>query len=285
MSVISDCVDLHVHSTASDGSLSPRQLIELARKLGLRALSITDHDTLEGVIDALDHPPHQLPEIVSGVEMSADVPFGGMHILGYLVHLGKSPLQAVLRRLQEGRQERNRKIIARLRHLGVEITYDEVLRASREGQTGRPHFASVLMQKGYVRSFHEAFSRYLAKGRPAYAERFRPQVSDAIDAIRAAGGVAVLAHPFTLETGDERNFEGELKRLCDKGLQGMEVYYPDHGPGQVARYERLARTYGLVATGGTDFHGEAKPGIHMGVGKGDLRISYRVLEALKGCLP
>ena len=276
-------VDLHTHTCASDGSLSPDQLIDLANKIGLLAIAITDHDTLDGCVKALTVSFASPLEILPGVEISADVPAGCMHVLGYLVSFNDSQLLELLRRLQVGRDDRNRKMVSRLRDLGIDLTYEEVAEASKGGQVGRPHFAEVLINKGVVRSFDEAFSKYLGKDRPAYIDRFRPSPTEAIRVIRAAGGVAVLAHPYTLERADVDGFGRMLKHLKTLGLQGMEVYYPDHPPRRIAAYERLARRYGLVATGGTDFHGEAKPGIHLGVGKGDLRVPYSVVDALKAC--
>lgn len=281
--MISDCVDLHVHSTASDGSLSPEKLIRMAQEIGLRAIAITDHDTLDGSIDALKRCPPAGLEILAGVEISADVPSGGMHILGYLVSTGESPLRSLLLRLQAGRQERNRKIVTRLQELGVDITDDEVVAAARGGQVGRPHFAAVLIDKGRVGSFDEAFRKYLGMGRPAYVQRFRPAPQEAIEAIRGSRGVAVLAHPYTVEASGDRVLEEQVRKLRDWGLQGMEVYYPDHDIRRTARFEDLARRYDLVATGGTDFHGQAKPGVHMGVGRGDLRVPYEVVAQLKAC--
>ncbi len=281
--MISDCVDLHTHSTASDGSLSPPQLINLAAKIRLKAISITDHDTIEGCVEAVDTAAHSPVEVVPGVEISADARPGGMHLLGYLISLGDSDLTGLLGRLQEGREKRNQEMVRRLNDLGIDIIYDEVLSASGGGQTGRPHFAATLMNKGVVRSFNEAFIKYLGRDCPAYVGRFRPSPAEAIHAIRGAGGVAVLAHPSTLERAVPHTFESVLRDLTEQGLQGMEVYYPDHGPRKTARYEALARRYKLVATGGTDFHGQAKPGIYMGVGRGEMRIPYAVVETLKAC--
>jgi predicted metal-dependent phosphoesterase TrpH len=255
----------------------------LAEGIGLRAIAITDHDTLDGAIEALNRSSPAGVEILAGVEISADVPSGGMHILGYRISTGESPLRTLLGRLQAGREERNGKIVRRLQDLGVDITHEEVLAAARGGQVGRPHFAAVLVDKGRVGSFDEAFTRYLGASKPAHVQRFRPAPHEAIRAIREAGGVAVLAHPYTVETSDDRVLEGRLRRLRDWGLQGIEVYYPDHDARRTARYEDLARRYDLVATGGTDFHGRAKPGVHLGVGRGDLRVPYSVVEELKAC--
>ncbi len=277
----SGCIDLHVHSTASDGSLSPLKIIERAKEIGLRAVAITDHDTVEGSAEALGYPPCPSLEILSGIEISARVPSGTMHILGYLLRLDDLTLRQTLKRLQEARANRNIKIVEKLQDLGVSIQYDEIRAVSGGGQIGRPHIAQVLVRKGAARSLGEAFKKFLRKEGPAYVARYRLLPSEAIQMILRAGGVPVLSHPFTLDAKDERELEGILVDLKEAGLKGVEVYYPEHGPKRTARYERLARRHGLVMTGGTDFHGAAKPRVQMGIGRGDLRIPYRLVEKLK----
>jgi predicted metal-dependent phosphoesterase TrpH len=274
-------VDLHVHSTASDGSLSPLKIIERAKEIGLRAIAITDHDTIEGSAEALGYPPWPSLEILSGIEISAHVPSGTMHILGYLLRLDDSSLRETLKRVQEARANRNIKIVERLQELGVPIQYHELAAVSGGGQIGRPHIAQVLVHKGAARSVDEAFKRFLRKGGAAYVSRYRLLPGEAIQMILRAGGVPVLSHPFTLDVKDERDLEDLLVDLKGAGLKGMEVYYPEHGPERTTQYERLARRHGLVMTGGTDFHGEAKPRVQMGIGRGDLRIPYQLVEKLK----
>jgi predicted metal-dependent phosphoesterase TrpH len=274
-------VDLHVHSTASDGSLSPLKIIERAKEIGLRAVAITDHDTIEGSAEALGYPPLPSLEILSGIEISAHVPSGTMHILGYLLRLDDSSLRQTLKRVQEARANRNIKIVERLQELGVPIQYHELTAVSGGGQIGRPHIAQVLVHKGAARSVNEAFKRFLRKGGVAYVSRYRLLPGEAIQMILRAGGVPVLSHPFTLDVKDEGDLEDLLVDLKGVGLKGMEVYYPEHGPERTTQYERLARRHGLVMTGGTDFHGEAKPRVQMGIGRGDLRIPYQLVEKLK----
>jgi predicted metal-dependent phosphoesterase TrpH len=274
-------VDLHVHSTASDGSLSPLKIIERAKEIGLRAVAITDHDTIEGSAEALGYPPLPSLEILPGIEISAHVPSGTMHILGYLLRLDDSSLRQTLKRVQEARANRNMKIVERLQELGVPIQYPELTAVSGGGQIGRPHIAQVLVHKGAARSVDEAFKRFLRKGGAAYVSRYRLLPGEAIQMILRAGGVPVLSHPFTLDVRDEGDLESLLVDLKGAGLKGMEVYYPEHGPERTIQYERLARRHGLVMTGGTDFHGEAKPRVQMGIGRGDLRIPYQLVEKLK----
>jgi predicted metal-dependent phosphoesterase TrpH len=276
-------VDLHIHSTASDGSLSPSQIIQAAKKAGLRAISITDHDTMEGTIEALDCPDLAPLEVISGIEMSANFPSGGMHILGYLFETNNVSLRQTLKIVQKARAERNAKIIQKLQNLGIDIQYSDVLAVAGSGQVGRPHFAQALVLKSAVRNVDEAFNKFLKKGRPAYTSRYRLEPAEAIEVITMAGGVPVLAHPSSLGARREEKLDSILGDLKSAGLKGIEVYYPDHDPEQEATYKRLALRNDLVVTGGTDFHGSTKPHIHMGVGKGDLRIPYGLMEPLKAC--
>ena len=274
-------VDLHIHSTASDGSLSPAEIIETAKKVGLRAIAITDHDTIEGSVEALRHQDSSGVEILSGIEISASFDSGTMHMLGYMMRLDDVALRQALKVLQEARANRNLEIIKRLQDLGVDISYDEVLEISGGGQTGRPHIAKVLVHKRVVQSINEAFIAFLRKGRPAYVERYRLLPVEAIQTILGAGGLPVLAHPFTLNAKTEGGLDRLLAELKQAGLKGVEVYYPGHGLELTARYERLAHRHGLLITGGTDFHGTVTPGVHIGIGRGDLRVPYQLVEELK----
>jgi predicted metal-dependent phosphoesterase TrpH len=274
-------IDLHIHSTASDGSLSPREIIKAAEKVPLRAMAITDHDTVEGSAEALQHSRSTEVEVLSGVEISAEFEHGAMHLLGYLFRLDDVRLRQTLEVVQESRAERNLQIVQRLQGLGIDIDYDEVSEASGGGQVGRPHFAEVLVQKGVVQSMDEAFITLLRKGGPAYVERYRLPPDEAIKAIREAGGVPVLGHPSTLNAKTEAELGKIIAGLKEVGLQGVEAYYPSHGPVRTALYERLARHHGLLVTGGSDFHGAAKPEVHIGFGRGDLRIPYQLVEDLK----
>jgi 3',5'-nucleoside bisphosphate phosphatase len=274
-------IDLHIHSTASDGSLSPQEIIKAAEKVPLRAIAITDHDTTDGSAEALQHSKSTDVEILPGVEISADFESGTMHLLGYLFRLDDVCLGQALEVVQKSRAERNLQIIQKLRDLRIDIYYDEVSEASGGGQVGRPHIAGVLVQKRIVQNIDEAFVTFLKKGGPAYVERYRLSPAEAIKTIREAGGVAVLGHPSTLNTKTEAELDKIIAGLKEVGLQGIEVYYPSHGPVRTALYERLARHHGLLVTGGSDFHGVVKSGVHIGFGSGDLRIPYRLVEDLK----
>jgi hypothetical protein len=275
-----DLIDLQVHSTASDGSLTPAEVVQLARKNGLRAVALTDHDTLDGVEEALNEGHVQGVEVVPGVEISAEFKEGTMHILGYYVWDGRADLSQSLQRLQKAREERNPRMISKLNELGLNITLDEVIACAGGGQVGRPHMARALLEKGYVFSLNEAFDLYLGKGKPAYEEKFRFTPQEALSMIRKAGGVAVLAHPFTLGLHG-LDLESLLKQLVAQRLEGIEVFSPEHTLDQEQLYRRLAIDHDLVITGGTDFHGANKPGIDLGRGRGKFQVSYALLTLLK----
>jgi predicted metal-dependent phosphoesterase TrpH len=273
-------IDLHTHSTASDGSYSPADLIRYAKTKGIRALALTDHDCVDGLQEAMAVGKEIGVEVIPGVELSAEFPNGTMHILGLFVNPSDSVFLQRLATLQKARSQRNPKIIEKLRDMGIKITYEEVTASSGGGQVGRPHFARVLMKKGYVRTISEAFEKYLKNGGPAYVEKERFSPEECITLIHKAGGVAVLAHPFTLYLSVEE-LDRLLEQLTPTGLDGVEAYYSVHTPEQTAQYEQLVRKWGLVATGGSDFHGEYKPKIDLGVGTGSLQVPYSVLEELK----
>lgn len=243
-------------------------------------MAITDHDTVEGVSEALIEGEKLGFEVVPGVEISVEIASSSMHILGYFIDHTSPGLVAALQKLQNSRKTRNHEIIKRLRSMHLEISYEELLRVSGEGQVGRPHIARLLVQKGFVPVIQEAFDRYLKRGRPAYVEKFRFVPLEAIKLIREAGGMAVLAHPVSLNKSLEglEKMIGELKMA---GLEGLEVFYTEHTPEQTRRYQRLCRKYQLIATGGTDYHGTYKPGVELGRGWGNLQIPYELLDEMK----
>lgn len=276
-------IDLHTHSTYSDGSLTPREIVGTAVEAGLTAVALTDHDCMDGVEELLaackngEGSPHLTG--IPGVEISADVAPGTMHVLGYFPDHRNVNLSNALRQIREGRSVRNHRIIERLNALGMQVEWEEVEALAGESVVGRPHFAMAMVKKGYVRDKEQAFVRHLAKGKPAYVDRFRLSPEGCVEIIRQAGGVAVLAHPSTLELapGDLRQCVLKLK---DAGLQGIEVYYPEHRHAKQQEYLQLARELELVATGGTDFHGSFNPAVRIGTGFGSLRVEDAVLDAL-----
>lgn len=272
-------IDLHIHTTASDGTLTPSQAVQLAKKRGLKAIAITDHDTIDGVKEALEAGQRESMEVIPGVEISANAMRGSLHLLGYFVETERGILREKLQRLKQARAERNPRIVSKLNDLGINITYQEVIWASGGGQVGRPHFAQLLVDKKYVRSTDEAFDRYLAQGAPAYVDKYRFEVKEAIEIILKARGVPVLAHPFTLN-GTSEDLETVVIQLVQDGLKGIEAFYPDHTPEQTAQYQRLAEKLRLVKTGGSDFHGTLIKKAELGIiGKG-ICLPYRIVEDL-----
>jgi len=272
-------VDLHTHSIFSDGSHTPEELAAMGRAAGLSAVALTDHDTMAGLERFAAACAGIGLKGVPGVEISADVARGTMHILGYYADPRCAALNMALERIRDGRSDRNGKILERLSSLGMPLSSEEVARYAGDEVVGRPHVARAMVEKGYVRSCEEAFEKYLAKGRPAYVDRFRLSPAESVRMIREAGGVAVLAHPFTLEL-DNGGLRKLLVGLKDSGLQGMEVYYSEHSPEQTRRYLALAKEMGLLPTGGSDFHGAVNPAIRLGIGFGNLRVPDDVLPAL-----
>ncbi len=274
-------VDLHLHTTASDGVMSPSKIVNYAKDKGLVAIAITDHDTIDGLEEGLSEGERIGFEVIPGIEISADHSPGSMHLLGFLIDIHHPLLRQRLKYLQQARAERNPKIVDKLNRLGINISFEDVLRASGGGQVGRPHFAQVLIEKGYVKTFQEAFERFLKKGAPAYVEKMRFSPEESIHFIREAGGVAVLAHPNTLQMGGYQQLESLILQLVEKGLRGIEVYYPEHSAAEVAQYKALAERNGLLITGGTDYHGIEKNGLDIGVGRGDMTLPYSMVENLR----
>jgi 3',5'-nucleoside bisphosphate phosphatase len=276
-----DFVDLHVHSTASDGSLSPQDLVAQAKAQGLRAIALTDHDTTAGLDEALAAGAALDLEVIPGIEISAEHTPGSMHILGLFIDHRHPQLDGQLTILKQARAERNPQIIARLQKMGLAITMAEVQQVSGGGQVGRPHIAQVLLNKGYVASFVEAFDRYLGNHGPAYVNKFRFAPQKAIAMITAAGGIAALAHPFSLEYSSTRHLKMILQQLQEWGLTALEVFYPEHPPEKQAIYQSLAQELGLLLTGGSDYHGAIKPEVKIGLVGPNQHVNYELVEKLK----
>ncbi len=272
-------IDLHLHSTCSDGSFSPAELADRAAEIPLNAAALTDHDTLAGVPEFITGAAGRFVAI-GGVEISIDHAPGTLHLLGYFIDPADRPLADALARLRAGREERNSQILERLRNLKRPLTEAAVRQFAGDDVIGRPHIAQAMVAAGYVRNKREAFDRYLAKGKPAYCDRFRLAIDEAISLIRSANGLPVLSHPFTLEMSPTI-LARFVAGLADYGLQGIEVYYPEHTSVQVEEYLGLARRFDLVAAGGTDFHGDLNPGLNMGTGFGGFSVPDRVYEALE----
>ncbi len=278
-------IDLHLHSTASDGSLTPAEILAEAIRIGLKAVAITDHDTLTGSIAAISGGVPSGLQFLSGIEISAQAPDGfrvkgSVHILGYGIDYNNSKLNLLIQVLKRSRDNRTPKIIKKLSELGINLNGSELAEIVGDGIAGRPHIALLMMKKGFVASVDEAFDRFLGKSKPAYVEKYRIPVVEAIEAIEDAGGVAVLAHPFLYGLNDPELFEQFLLTLISMGLKGIEAIYPDHSLKTTAGYCDLAYRHNLLITGGTDFHGDVTPHIRMGVGDGGFYVPYKHYEAL-----
>ena len=282
-------IDLHIHSTASDGTLTPAEILAMAERLRLRAIAITDHDTLEGSRAALDAGIPDTLDFLTGVEISANPPAacpcsGSLHILGYGIDLKHPELNQILQKLQESRKNRNPQIVRLLNELGVFLTPDDLRLKPGQNQLGRPHIASAMVKKGIVSSISEAFDKYLGTDRPAYVDKYRVESHEAIRIILAAGGVPVLAHPVLVRLGADESMDNLIGILKAMGLKGMEVFYPEHSASLTGAYTVCAKRHGLLITGGTDFHGSLKPEIQMGCGRGDLHIPYKIYtELINAC--
>jgi len=278
-------IDLHIHSTASDGTLSPLEILNMAQRLNLGAISITDHDTIDGTKEALAIGIPPSLKFLTGVEISANPPPpfsfpGSIHMLGYGINIDDSELNYTLALLQEARKNRNPRIIELLNGMGFELTLNEIRKDVGECQLGRPHIANQMVKKGFVQSVAEAFDKYLATGQPAYVDKYRVDCDRAIEVILNAGGIPVLAHPVLLNIKNDDALEKLVTCLKEMGLKGIEAYYPEHTPDLIARYTGIANRHGLFITGGTDFHGSIKPEIKMGSGRGDFSVPYELYEKL-----
>jgi predicted metal-dependent phosphoesterase TrpH len=274
-------VDLHCHSTASDGTLAPAAVVALAKERGLSALALTDHDTVNGVAEASAAAAAAGIDFLPGIEISAEFPHPGtLHILGYGVDPASPVLKSLTDTLIGGRDDRNPRIIEKLREHNVAITMAEVeaeanvAMPSSDGgppkkkPIGRPHIAAILLRKGYVSSIKQAFDKYLAPGGLAYFDKERLAPHTALQMIRDSGGIAVLAHPIQLRYTNDAQLETVLKDLVDHGLGGIEVLHSDHDEKLTEQYTGLAKRYGLLTTGGSDFHGTNKKDIDLGTARG-----------------
>ena len=248
---MSAVVDLHLHTLASDGRLTPTELVRLAAGRGLRTIAVTDHDTTDGLAEAFD-AAKEFPgvRIIPGIELSADVPGDEVHVLGYFIDPGDAELQAELRRFRAGRVDRAKTMVEKLAQLGIRLEWERVQHFAGDGAVGRPHVAMAMVEAGYCKEPKDAFPEYLGRNGLAYVERVKLTPPDAVDMIRRAGGAAVLAHPAYMN-----DMEVGIANLSGAGLSGMEVYYGKYGDDMVRQLARLSREYDLIPCGGSDYHG------------------------------
>ncbi|MFZ5975616.1 MAG: PHP domain-containing protein [Bacillota bacterium] len=272
-------IDLHTHTTASDGSLTPPELVDRALSLGFSAIAITDHDTVSGVLPACVHAEKTPLTVIPGVEMGAQYT-GEMHILGLGVDSQEPVFLSALAQLRDARKERNRRMVEKLQGLGLPVSWADIAAGHEESVIGRAHMAHALIQNGVVPNLAQAFEKYLGEGKKAYVERMRFTPSQTIDLIHQAGGLSVLAHPVQLEL-DEPALYAVCKALKDRGLWGIEAYHPMHSNSETAAYCRLARRLGLMITGGSDFHGLNKPDVELGDSVVQCAELEKAMHALK----
>lgn len=276
-------IDLHIHSTASDGTFTPLEIVAQADSLGLAAISITDHDTVTGSIEALKASGNV--SVISGIEISSYPPqfsefdiSASFHILGYLFDPFEKNLNLMLIKLRKSRENRNPLIVQKLNDLGFNITIEEIKELSG-GVVGRPHMAKVMLKKGYVNSISEAFDLYLAQGAKAHVGKFRPDFKTVIELIKGAGGIPVLAHPGLLNISND-NFSVLIKELKREGIMGIEAYYSRHDKDETAFFIDCAKKNDLMITGGSDFHGANKENVKLGERSGDLFVPQELYKIL-----
>jgi len=255
--ILNNRVDLHAHTTASDGVLTPTELVELALERGLSLLAITDHDSTDGVAGALARAAGTPLEVWPGIEISTDVPQTEVHMLGYFVDTSNPKFQDTLLKLRDSRVLRAQQMVAKLNALGMSLTFERVRQLAGEGAIGRPHVAQAMVEMGYVQTARDAFNLYLSRNGPAYVERFKLTPIEAAQLIREAGGMPVLAHPTYINPGENSGFDftAFVRELADNGLVGIECYYGDYPPETVSELCDIAREFDLIPTGGSDFHG------------------------------
>ncbi|HWP96196.1 MAG TPA: PHP domain-containing protein [Syntrophomonadaceae bacterium] len=243
--------DLHIHSTASDGTMSPGRILQIAADIGLPGIALTDHDTLAGLAPAEEYLADQglTIQFIPGIELNTDSGESELHILGYFIQHRNSPIQQHLEKIKAARYDRAVKMVERLRSMGLNINFDRVQAVARGDLIGRPHVAQALIEKGYVFSIKEAFQKYIGRGRPGYVPRYKFAPEEAIELVHRAGGISILAHPGLIKEQEK------IQEMMEMGIEGLEVYYPEHTEKQVQHYYQLAREHNLLITGGSDFHG------------------------------
>lgn len=274
-------IDLHVHSTASDGTLSPQEVALYAKAKGLSAIALTDHDTVSGVDECIKKGLELGVIVVPGIECSADFYGKELHILGYYINPNCETLESKLKQLIDSRSMRNLKMLEKLEEIGCPLTLDDLQEDIAPGTVlTRAHFANALMRKGYISTRKEAFTKYIGRGLPAYVPREKFTVKECIDMIHAAGGLAVLAHPMLYGYG-RADITNLLRGLALEGLDGVECVYSTHSQEDMSHLLQVCLQLKLFPTGGSDFHGDNKPLIDLGSGYGELKIPFDILEAMR----
>ena len=273
-------IDLHTHSTASDGSLTPTELVGLAQRSGLQAIALTDHDTVNGLPEALAAGEEQGIEVVSGCELSVSAPKGFIHIVGLFLPEKPVKLMEGMQYLRDRRADRNERIAAKLAELGVDVTYERILEIADGGTVGRPHIARAIVEAGAASDVQNAFDVYLGEGGRAYLPKDKFTPEKALALLKDEGATTILAHPYTMQLDGDEEAEA-IAGLKDMGLDGIECHYTEHTRTMTEKYLALAEGMDLLVSGGSDFHGSAKPDIALGRGRGGLRVPYALLDAMR----
>jgi 3',5'-nucleoside bisphosphate phosphatase len=272
-------IDLHIHSTASDGSKTPTELVNQAIDLDLSAIALTDHDTVSGLDEFLLDIQSSKIKRIPGVEIAMHWNKKEFHILGYWIDHKNKELLDLLQTIRDNRGNRNQKIIAKLNKNGMHLSIEDVLQKAKGESVGRPHIAAVLVEKGYFASVRDVFSTCLAGGGTGYIGRVLPSPAEAIKTIKNAGGITMWAHPFHRGKSN-REFDEHLKYFIELGLDGVEAYYTEFTEYQHNRAVQSAKELNLAISGGTDYHGDNQPGVYLGTGRGNLRIPNKVYDNL-----
>lgn len=273
-------VDLHTHSTRSDGTLTPTELVHYAVEKGLSAIALTDHDTIDGIDEALDAAKELPIEVIPGIEYSTEYRNRDVHIVGLFIDHKSPAFQSYLAKFMQSRTDRNHKLCANLQGAGINITYEALLSRFPDSVITRAHYAAYLLESGYVKSRKEAFDRYLGDHTPYFVHREKITPEEVITVTRQAGGVPVLAHPTLYKLGKEQ-LDLLVSTLKEQGLMGIECLYSTYTPQEERHMNALAQAYDLLPSGGSDFHGDAKPGLDLGIGYGKLQIPESILDTLR----
>ena len=279
-------VDLHVHSNRSDGTYSPSQLVDYAMEKGLAAFALTDHDSTDGLEEAISYAAEltaqgaDVPEVIPGIEFSTEYQGGDVHIVGLYIDYKMESFQKALREFVDSRSSRNRKMCALLREAGIDITYEKLLAEFPDSVITRAHYARYLLEHGYIKSIPEAFDRYVGDHCPCYVPREKVTPAQAVQLTLDAGGFPILAHPVLYHMSDIR-LDTLVSELKEAGLMGIEAVYSTYKPAEERGIRQLAEKYDLLISGGSDFHGTNKPGLDLGTGYGSLYVPYEVLQRIK----
>lgn len=274
------CVDLHVHSNKSDGSLTPSDLVLEAKKKGLTAFALTDHDTVDGIDEAMEAAKGSGVTVIPGIELSTEYEGKDIHIVGLFIDKEQPAFRDKIQEFVDSRILRNQKMCQKLTEAGCPLTYEELMEEFPGSVITRAHYAQILLKKGYTKSLKEAFERYIGDRGPCFIPREKITPEDGVKLILSAKGIPVLAHPLLYKMGKER-LQILIDRLKAAGLEAIEAVYCTYSPSEEVQMRELAKKNGLLISGGSDFHGSAKPGLEMGTGYGKLFVPGEILDALK----